>query len=162
MSDEIRCALSYEPDETRSSPGRLIAKLLSYGEIVTHEKGPERFEPRSLQWSDSDGLVLWDSHDTSPRRPVGIMHPVQGDRDVSVDYRLPDSSAGRRIAAQVKSGEIRGLSIEFRSVEERREGGLRRIFRAWISGAAAVASPAYSSAVVEVRNKPAEHRYLLL
>ena len=162
MSDEIRCALSYEPDETRSSPGRLIAKLLSYGETIVHENGRELFEPRSLQWSETDGLVLWDSHDLSPIRPVGVMFPVQTDTEARVDYRLPDSAAGRRVAAQVKSGEIRGLSIEFRSVEERREGGLRRIFRAWVSGAAAVVDPAYSSAVVEVRKRASERRYLWL
>lgn len=155
--DEIRCALEFREDETRTGPGRLIGRLLQYGERITHSKGPEVFESRALQWGDS-GVVLYDSHDQTPRRPVAIVHPEQSDSEARIDIRLPDTSAGRRVAAGVREGSLRGLSVEFRSAAERYRDGVRRISKAWLSGLALVENPAYSSATVEVREKDRSRR----
>ena len=151
--DEIRCAVSFEADETRQSPGRLVGRLLTYGERIVHNRGPESFESRALQWGD-DGVVLYDGHDAEPRKPIGIMQPIQTDTEARVDFALPDTAAGRRVAEKVRRGDLKGMSVEFRSAEERRErSGLRRIVKAWVTGAAVVSSPAYSSALIEVRSK---------
>ena len=162
LMGEIRCSIELRADSTRQSPGRLVGRLLAYGQEIVHDRGKETFESRSLTWGP-DGVVLYDGHDVEPRKPIGIMHPSQTDTEARINFALPDTAAGRRVADDVRRGELKGMSVEFRSAEERREkSGLRRIVRAWVTGAAVVASPAYSSAVVEVRNKPAEHRYLLL
>ena len=155
MQDEIRCAIEFREDELRQGPGRLVGKLLSYGEKITHSKGPETFEARALQWG-ADGVTLYEGHEIEPRKPVAIVHPVQSDSDASIDVRLPDTPAGRRIADRVKKGELRGLSVEFRSAAERVINGVRRISKAWLVGLAVVADPAYSSAAVELRNKNPE------
>lgn len=160
MTDEtIRVELEFREDEARRGPGRLSGRLLQYGEEITHSKGPEVFEPRSLQWGE-DGVVLYDSHDVAPRKPVAIVHPANSDTEARVDFPLPDTPAGRRIAQRVRSQELRGLSVEFRSAEETRKNGVRKIAKAWLSGLAVVRDPAYSSATVEVRNRRPERRIL--
>ena len=152
--------LQFSDDETRQGPGRLQGKLLTYGERIAHSKGPEQFESRSLQWGE-DGVVFYDSHDQSPRRPVSIVTPQQSDAEARVDFLLPDTPSGRRIAEKVRSKELRGLSIEFRAEVEKRVGGVRRITKAWLTGLAAVANPAYASATVEVREKSTARGILL-
>ena len=125
-------------------------RLLAYGEQITHAKGREVFEARSLQWGDS-GVVLYEGHGQTPRQPVGIVHPVQA--EARIRYPLPNTASGRRVAEQVRGGELKGLSVEFRSASERRENGVRRIEKAWLTGLAVVKDPAYASASVEVRRK---------
>ena len=154
------CEIQFRDDETRQGPGRLQGKLLTYGERIAHTKGAEQFEPRSLQWGE-DGVVFYDSHDQTPRKPVAIVTPTQTDAEARVDFLLPDSPAGRRIAQQVRSKELRGLSIEFRAEIEKQVDGIRRITKAWLTGLAAVANPAYSSATVEVREKLSARGILL-
>ena len=151
--NEIRCAVALEPEEFRQGPGRLVGRLLRYGEEIVHTRGKETFESRSLQWGP-DGIVLFDGHDSQPRKPVGIMHPIQSDTEARINYSLPDSAAGRRIASSVRRGEQKGMSVEFRGAEERRDrSGLRRISKAWVTGAAVVADPAYKTATIELRAK---------
>ena len=154
--DEIRCSVQITDDETRQGPGRLTGRLLSYGETITHSKGKEQFEPRALQWGD-DGVVFYDSHQTAPRNPVAIVQPENRDSEAVVDFVLPDTSAGRRIAQRFRDGTYKGLSIEFRSVREAYRDGIRRISKAWVNGFAAVESPAYPSATVEVRESDTEY-----
>ena len=125
---EIRCAIELREDESRRSPGRIVGKLLEYGEKIIHDQGPEVFESRSLQWGAA-GVVLYDTHDETPRVPVSIVHPKQGDTAARIDARLPDSAAGRKLANSVRSGDIKGLSIEFKPAAETRSGGLRRSAR---------------------------------
>ncbi|MDE0166263.1 MAG: HK97 family phage prohead protease [Bryobacterales bacterium] len=150
--DEIRCSVNYLPDETRQGPGRLVGRLLSYGEQIVHGQGRETFESRSLTFGD-DGIVFYDSHDVTPRRPVAIVHPENRDTEAVVDFVLPDTGAGRRVAKRFREGSYKGLSIEFRSVREKYVAGVRRISEALVNGFAAVESPAYPSAQVEVRSK---------
>ena len=152
VNTEIRCSIEYRDDPERMGPGRIVGTMLAYGETITHSKGPERFEPRSLQWGD-DGVVLFDSHDETPRRPVGIVHPVQSDTEARIEHVLEDTPAGRRVAQAVREGKIKGLSVEFKSVAETRDNGLRRIAKAWLVGLALVADPAYRTATVEVRDQ---------
>ena len=53
--------------------------------------------------------------------------------------------------ALVRSGVLRGLSIEFRAVAERIEAGVRVIERAVLRGVAVVDTPAYPASEVEAR-----------
>ena len=53
MNDEIRCSVSCEEDRTRSGPGRIVGRILTYGERATDR--PELFERGALSWP-SDGV----------------------------------------------------------------------------------------------------------
>ena len=162
MEDETReIEVVFEEDELREGPGRLTGRLLKYGEKITHSKGPELFEPRALKWSDETGVVFYDSHSVSPRRPIAIVKPINSDSEARVEFTLPDSQPGRQLADKFRSGALKGLSVEFRSETESKVGGVRRITSAWLTGLAGVARPAYPSATVEVREKDRQQRGVL-
>lgn len=147
MKDELRMAVEWREDDTRTSPGRLVGLLLKYNEMAKDRA--ELFESDSLRWPDGDGLVLNRQHRRSS--PILRFQPVVVDDQVRIEVELPDSSAGRDCAVEVRSGLFRGLSIEFKAVRERVVGGVRRIQEAMLTGAALVDSPSYSTSV-EVRH----------
>ena len=68
-----------------------------------------------------------------------------------LDALLPDTAAGRDAATEVRSGLLRGLSVEFKALAERYVSGVREIRRAALVGAGLVDSPAYRGSTVEVR-----------
>ena len=70
---------------------------------------------------------------------------------VKISAPLPNTTAGRDAAENIRQGVFTGLSIEFQSELEKRELGLRRIQRALVGGAALVDKPSYGDSVVEVR-----------
>ena len=59
MNDEIRCAVELRADETRQGPGRLVGRILRYGERAIDRA--ELFERGALSWPD-DGVVLNRQH----------------------------------------------------------------------------------------------------
>ena len=72
---------------------------------------------------------------------------------VMVDTPLPDTMAGRDSAQEIRDGLFKGLSVEFKAVRQRFEGGLRRISSARLTAAALVDSPSYRGSVVEIRGE---------
>ena len=145
-------AIEWREDDTRTSPGRLVGLLLKYGELARDRA--ELFERGSLRWPDGDGLVLSRQHER--RSPILRFSPVLVGDEVRIDVQLPDSTAGRDAASEVRgaNGEpplFRGLSIEFKAVRERVVGGIRRIQEATLTGASLVDDPSYSTSV-EIRH----------
>ena len=146
--DEIRCEIELKESENRSGPGRLVGTLMSYGQQASDRA--EVFEIGSLEWPKA-GIVVNRQHLRSA--PVARLVPtIEGDK-VMIDAPLPDTTAGRDAAAEIRSGLMRGLSIEFRSVRQTFVNGVRRISAAVLSGAAIVDSPSYAGSSVEVRAK---------
>ena len=153
---EIRCRIEYRADETRQSPGRLYGRLLTYGERAADR--PERFAPGALSWPDG-GIPLRRQHNRN--QPIAQIVPrIEGD-GLIVDQPLPDTTAGRDAAAEVRAGLLRGMSVEFRSERERQHGGIREIERAALVGAGLVDEPSYRSAVVELRGRGGRRRLWL-
>ena len=153
MKDEIRMAVEVREDEARAGPGRLVGVLMAYG--TTARDRAEIFEPGSLSWPES-GIVINRQHQRTA--PVMRATPVVDGNTVKIDAALPDTSAGRDAAAEIRSGLFRGLSVEFRAVKQTIVGGVRRITEAVLSGAAIVDSPSYAAAAVEVRAKGGGNR----
>ena len=87
---------------------------------------------------------------------------MQGD-SVVIDAQLPDTMAGRDIAAELRADPplFTGLSVEFRAVRQRYEKGLRRISKAVLSAAAIVDSPSFSGSNVELRQGEKRRRVWL-
>ena len=146
--DELRCSIEVREDESRLSPGRIVGTLVTYGERASDR--PELFEAGSLSWPDG-GIVLNRQHTRTA--PVLRFSPTVEGSKVGIDQNLPDSSAGRDAAVEIKSGLLTGLSLEFRAIKQEFSGGIRRIKEAVIVAAALVDSPSYGSSSVEVRNK---------
>ena len=154
MTDELRCTIEFRADETRQSPGHL------YGVLVEYEKRaktrPEMFARGALEWPD-DGIILNRQHNRG--QPIVSFHPeVRGD-EVWIDLPLPDTTAGRDAATEVRNRTLRGVSVEFGALRESRRNGLRVIERAELRGAGLVDSADYGN-LVEVRSQARRRLWL--
>ena len=138
--------IRYEADPTNQSPGRLTGILLTY-ETRANDR-PELFTPGALHWPDS-GIIINAQHDRA--RPIVRAIPFESGGAVLIDTPLPNTTAGRDAAENVRQGVLTGLSVEFRSEQEGKRGPLREIRRALLGAAALVDSASYKGSTVEVR-----------
>lgn len=162
MKPEIRAAaeLRFEPyDDPRDGIGALHGIALKYGDQTRLPDGRlERFEPRALR---VEHLVLNHEHDRDVPLafyPGGGLELRHDDHALAFVARLPDTRLGRRAVADVRSGKLKGASVEFHSREERSERQTRVIALADLVGMALTYGPAYPGSRVEVRRK---HRSLI-
>ena len=138
--------------EFRIEGRRLSGTVMRYGTISPSHR--ERFEPGSLRLAGAVHLDL----DHDPERAVA-WHPggglaIENGRDsMTMRAELPPIPAADRALADIRDGKVTGLSVEFRAVRERRDGDLRVIEEAVLSGIAIVRSPSYSNARVEARRR---------
>lgn len=153
--DEIRCSIEFRADETRQSPGRIVGTLITYGKRALDR--PEVFAPGALQWP-ADGIILNEQHNR--QAPILRFTPELAGDELRIDAALPDTQRGRDAATMVRNGTMTGLSIEFRSKSEGRQGGVREIRKASLAAAALVDSPSHAS-TVEVRGKTPGRRVRL-
>ena len=151
--DEIRMSIDVIDDEHRTGPGRLVGKLMVYGQQATDRA--EVFEIGSLKW-DKAGIVVNRQH--LRQSPIMRVLPVVDGTEVRINAEIPDTTAGRDCASEIRSGLFKGLSVEFRAVKQTIVGGVRRIASAVLSGAAIVDSGSYAGATVEVREKGGGNR----
>ena len=154
MTTEIRCAVEIRSDET--SPGRLVGTLLRYGDVSPSHR--ETFERGSLEWP-ADGVVLKRQHKDGD--PIMRIVPIERDGAVVLDSPLPDTTAGRDAARELRDGLFTGLSVEFRALMFGHGGGLRRVKRAKLTGAGLVHNPSYPGSAVEVRERAGLPRFIL-
>lgn len=146
MIETLCCELELRADDSRLSPGRISGVLLTYGSRARDRA--EVFADGALSWEEA-GVLLNVQHDRA--QPIMRFVPELRGQDLVIDAALPDTSRGRDAAVMVRNGTLRGLSVEFRSLEEDRQGGMRRIRRARLGGAGLVDSGAYGNRV-EVRH----------
>ena len=127
--------------------------VLKYGEVANGDYGPERFAPGALEFSD---VVLNRQHQrVVPLARTGgsglEIQETEGKLTMRAD--LPDTQDARDTLELVRKKVLRGLSIEFKALEQHIENGVRIITRAILSGIGVVDSPAYVSSVVEARRR---------
>ena len=146
MADELRCRIEIRQDATVPGPGRISGVLLQYGERASDR--PEVFEAGALRWPDN-GIVLRRQH--ARGNPIMRVQPETRGSTVVIDAPLPDTTAGRDAAREIRSGLLGGLSVEFRATAQQHVEGVRRIRAALLSGAGLVDEPSYAGSRVEVR-----------
>ena len=150
--NEIRCKLEIREDATLASPGRLTGTLLTYGERASDR--PELFERGSIDLDAikaSGGIVVNRQH--SRGAPITRVIPELRGDELIIDTLLPDTQAGRDAAVEIRSGLMRGLSVEFRALKARMVNGVRRIAAATLVAGGLVDDPSYAGSTVEVRDK---------
>lgn len=145
---ELRCAVQYRQDDTRESPGLLVATLLNYGERAGDRE--EVFLDGALSWPEN-GIVITIQHDR--RSPVMRALPVLEGRAVKISQRFPNTQIGRDSAENVRNGLFTGMSIEFRAQEETYVGTERRISKARLFGASIVDEASYQGSTIDVRER---------
>ncbi len=131
------------PVEFRVSGRTLHGIALRYGERARDRA--ERFEPGAFDPLGEVSLNL--QHD--PEREIAST--AEG------SLRLSDRPESLRVEADLREGSaelalvrrraLRGLSVEFRSRQERREGGIRVIRRAELAGIGLVDSGSYATEI---------------
>ena len=157
MTDEIRCAIELRADDSMASPGRLSGVLLTYGERAKNRR--ETFAPGALSWP-ANGIILRRQHNR--QAPIMRAIPELRGAQVVIDAALPDTSAGRDTAAEIRGGLLAGLSVEFRATAQRYVGGQRIITAALLNGAGLVDDPEYPGSAVELRAAQGRRRRLWL
>ena len=77
--------------------------------------------------------------------------PKHKGAEIRIDEPLMDTIIGRKVAAEVRSGERSALSIEFHSLLEKTVSSVREVRSALVSAVALVEAGSYSQARAEVR-----------
>lgn len=145
MTREIRAKVEIRASE--SSPGRLVGTIIEMGRVAGDRR--EVFTPGSIRWPEG-GVRLLAEH---RGREVMRFAPVEEGAALRIDAALPDSRLGREVAAEVRSGQKQGLSVEFFAVAEEQVQGVREVRHALVDAAALVKEGAYQQATVELRNR---------
>ena len=70
-------------------------------------------------------------------------------KGLEVSATLANTTRGKDTLEEIRAGILRGFSVEFISLEERRESGVRLLDRALLLGLSLVDIPAYSDAKIE-------------
>ena len=150
---EIRCAI--ELRAAVDSPGRIVGTIIETGRVASDRR--ELFVPGAVQWPGA-GVRLLAEH--RGREVMRFVPKVAGAK-IQIDTPLPDTAIGREVAAEIRAGRKRGLSVEFYAASEGDVQGVREVRSALIEAVAVVESPAYAQAIAEVRNKRARRRVWL-
>ena len=83
--------------------------------------------------------------------PGGGLELRQDDKALTMTAKLPPIPAANRALQEIRTGKTTGLSVEFETVKERIENGIRVIEQAILSGIGIVKAPSYQQAKVEAR-----------
>lgn len=144
--------LEFRFAELRAEGRILTGTAVRYGDIARIPGiGPETFRPGSMVFSD---VVLNRQHDRRlalARTGGGGLTLADSPEALQVRAELPPTRESDDTLTLVRRGVLRGLSTEFRALEEHRENGVRVITRASLSGVAVVDRPAYHDSTVQAR-----------
>ena len=138
--------------ELRVEGRKLSGVVMNYGEVSPSHR--ERFEPGSLRMAESVHLDL--HHDIERAvawHPGGGLTLDNGRDALTMRAELPPIPAADRALDEIRSGAVRGLSVEFRPVKERRDADIRVIEDAVLTGIGIVRAPSYQQSSVEARRR---------
>ena len=112
------------------------------------------FANGALSWDG--GLVLNLQHDRT--KHLARFVPIAESNRLMVDVRLPDTVAARDAVTLVRAGVLTGLSAEVEPLEEEHMGGLRRVTKGRLIGAALVDGASFKSSTVSVHARQGRGR----
>ena len=140
--------------ELRQGPGRTVGGVaVRYGDLAQLPWGEERIEAGAF--APIDDVILNAHHDRDTplaRTGAGLTLDDTGER-LAFSATLPATRAADDVLELVRTGIMRGASVEMRVTGERFEGGVRVIQRARLSGIGVVDTPAYPESEVEARRR---------
>lgn len=139
------------PLECRAEGRRLIGPAIQYGDISDSHR--ERFEPGAFILDDA---TRWLNYRHEPDRVLaftngGGLRLRDEDNAVMVYAELPKIPLADHALAEVRAGKLKGFSVEFRAVHEKREDDIRIIEQAELAGIGLVDEPSYRGSQAELR-----------
>ena len=144
--ENLTCEIRYSEDESRQTPGRLVATLMTYGEQARDRR--EMFDVGSLRFPPQ-GLLIDEQHNR--QAPILRAMPIVEGNTIRIDHPFPDTQRGRDAATNLREGVLTGLSVSFVAEQEEIRNGIRIIKRAYAPRAGLVDSPSYTGSKAEVR-----------
>ena len=133
---------------------KLSGVAVRYGDTAILPWGKERFEPSAFGDVGRVDAVLNAHHDRGrPLARTGGGGLTLTDSAEALEFaaELPETRDSDDVLTLVKTGVLRGASIEFTAKTERFESNVRVIGRAALSGIAIVDRPAYKDSEIAAR-----------
>ena len=146
--------MEYRFLECRADGRTITGAGLEYGDVARLSFGRETFDPQPFGDVSALDVIANIQHDR--RRPLvrtgggGLVLTDSAER-LAVRAELPATRDADDALELVKTGVLRGWSVEFNPTREAQEGDLRRIQRADLSGLGLVDRPAYPRSIPMVR-----------
>ena len=137
--------------------GRVITgAALNYGDVARLRNGREQFDPQPFGDVSSLDVIANVQHNRD--RPLvrtggGGLVLTDSPERLAVAATLPNTRDADDALELVKTGVLRGWSIEFDPQRVSQDGDLRRIHSADLSGLGLVDRPAYKMSAAEVRQE---------
>lgn len=139
--------------EIRAQDGNLTGTVLRYGDVATIGGQPERFEPGAFGNVAALDVILNVQHERT--RPIartgGGLSLSDSPESLRMAAELPQTRDAADTLELVRTGVLRGLSVEFHAIRETFEHGVRVIQEAVLTGLGIVDRPAYAESTVEAR-----------
>ena len=133
--------------------GRTIeGTALRYGEVATSAPFPERFEPGAFSpIGDIPFTVQHDRRRIIARNGGGGLEIQDTTEDLKIRAKLLETREAQDAHLMISNGLLRGLSIEFYSLQESQDEGVRVLSKAVLTTISAVDDPAYDGSHIEAR-----------
>lgn len=132
--------------------GRVLRGVaVVYGDTAKLPFGEERIEPGALQFGD---VILNAHHDrAAPLARTGGagLEIADSAERLAFAATLPETRDADDVLTLVRTGVMRGASIEMRVTAQRFDGGVRVIERAQLAAIGIVDTPAYPQSEIEAR-----------
>ena len=136
------------------SEGRRLSGVgVRYGDVARLPWGRERIEAGAFAGGIED-VILNASHERSTplaRTGGAGLELVDSAESLAFTATLPETRAADDVLTLVRTGVMRGASVEMRVTAERFESGVRVIERATLAAIGVVDTPAYPASEVEAR-----------
>ena len=154
--------LEYRFIDLQKPTGRqVVGVLIEYEKqgIEPISQQSELFEKRAFEVSDSVFCNL--NHDrkkiiSALGNGLTLEH---SDTGITAKIDIPETRFGDKILKQIDDGILKGLSVEFRALEERTIDKTRKIRSAFLEALSIVKNPAYqTSKIVEIRSADYEYQ----
>ena len=146
----------YYDIEFRADGSALSGLAVPFGQLGTIVKAGrllrERVRPGALSWAD---VVLSRGHDpaTAMARTPDSLVVAETAEGIVFRAEPPDTTLFEDTRRLIKAGVLRGVSIEFRAIEEAAEAGVRVITKGELLGISIVSRAAYPQTMVQARSK---------
>lgn len=136
--------------EFRAVGTAIEGRAMRYGDVARLGDYGERVMAGALSYSDVVVNIQHDRTKVVARIGAGL-DLVDGASELRASIDPPDTIYGRELRELLSAKLLRGLSIEFRAINDRWEGATRIIERAELTGIGVVDRPAYPDSYIESR-----------
>ena len=144
----------FEFRETAEGLGVIEGTVLRYGDVATFPWGTEEFKPGAF--GDLSGRLIKANRQHDRGKPIartdaGTLTVVDSSTELRASATLPDTTVGRDLREDIRIGNVRGFSVEFRNAKDSISGRHRTISTAGLRGFAAVDDGAYPDSLIAKR-----------